>query len=237
MNLNDTSNRNIYFNHFLQVLRKPSVVLIKSPILLPAKMPRRTKKNATGESTRGATQTSAGSSGTQYSSDFSEADTLHDNDSLLGKHRSPNKRKLSEYDHLLAPTIEVEDIDLPEGTDIDNPAAPAITHPLPEGGNSVFRALGRARDAVSSTLQGKSKRQKSSKRLPSDPLPRKKVDVNKLDLHKSYAGLKKTQSAASTSQKNKKAKRKTWGPYDPPIEDLKLVPEGWSHQERDLDLE
>lgn len=202
-------------------------------------MPPRTEKKlkATGRSTRGTTQGSAGSPETQYSSDFSEAGTLYDPGPR--NPTSSNKRKRNEKDNALAPTIE--DMLHPWGSS-DNGTSRAIDSPLPESENPVSKAMREARSAVSSAIKkGRSKRtekrQRGSKRLPSDPLPRKKIDVNKLDLHKSYAGLKKTESAARPPNKNKKTKRKTWGPYKPPIEDLKLVPKGWSHQELDLDIE
>lgn len=199
-------------------------------------MPPRTEKRlkTTGKSTRGTIQGSAGSPETQYSSDFSEAATLYDPGP--GKPTSLNKRKRNKKDNALAPAIE--DTLHPWGSS-DDRTPRAIDSPLPESGNPVSNAMREARIAVSSAIKSRrtEKRQRGSKRLPSDPLPRKKIDVNKLDLHKSYAGLKKTESAARPPNKNKKTKRKTWGPYKPPIEDLKLVPKGWSHQELDLDIE
>ncbi|KAJ5983908.1 hypothetical protein N7481_006007 [Penicillium waksmanii] len=62
---------------------------------------------------------------------------------------------------------------------------------------------------------------------------RKKVDVNKLDLRKSYVGLVQPFKQVKSPRKRKE-KRKTWNHISTTITDPKMIPEGWDHQE-DLD--
>ncbi|CAI7622301.1 unnamed protein product [Penicillium pancosmium] len=75
---------------------------------------------------------------------------------------------------------------------------------------------------------------KNASCLPSDPLQRKKIDVNKLDLRKSYVGLVQPVNQVKPPRKQKE-KRRTWNHIATTITDPKMIPEGWDHQEHDLD--
>lgn len=77
---------------------------------------------------------------------------------------------------------------------------------------------------------------KNASCLPSDPLQRKKIDVNKLDLRKSYVGLVQPVNQVKPPRKQKE-KRRTWNHIATTITDPKMIPEGWDHQEHDLDPE
>lgn len=102
------------------------------------------------------------------------------------------------------------------------------------------RAAKKAKHVSRAILGTKGKKgkwgRKNASRLPSDPLQRKKIDVNKLDLRKSYVGLVQPVKQVKPPRKQKE-KRRTWNHIAATITDLKMIPEGWDHHEHDLDPE
>lgn len=89
---------------------------------------------------------------------------------------------------------------------------------------------------------GESKKRKSTKSSsrdrsyedgsPSDPTPRTKLNVEDLDLTKSYVGIVDICSIAECSEKPRRWKHR--GPE--PLTDERRLPQGWTSEEPDLDI-